>query len=54
MAANKTVGPARRNYLLIELDSRDYEVSLSSVEANLASARSKLMEAEAQQNLSPL
>jgi membrane fusion protein (multidrug efflux system) len=38
--------------LLIELDSRDYEVGLSSAEANLASARSKLMEAEAQQNVS--
>jgi membrane fusion protein, multidrug efflux system len=37
--------------LLIELDPRDYEVSLASAEANLASARSKLMEVEAQQNV---
>ena len=37
--------------LLIELDPRDYEVSLASAEANLASARSKLVEAEAQQNV---
>jgi membrane fusion protein (multidrug efflux system) len=37
--------------LLIELDPRDYEVGLASAEANLASARSKLVEAEAQQNV---
>ena len=37
--------------LLIELDPRDYEVSLASAEANLASARSKLVEAEAQQKV---
>jgi membrane fusion protein (multidrug efflux system) len=37
--------------LLIELDPRDYEVSLASAQANLASTRSKLIEAEAQQNV---
>jgi membrane fusion protein, multidrug efflux system len=41
----------RQGDLLIELDSRDYEVSLASAEANLASARSKLVEVEAQQNV---
>jgi len=33
------------------LDPRDYEVGLASAEANVASARSKLVEAEAQQNV---
>jgi membrane fusion protein (multidrug efflux system) len=37
--------------LLIELDSRDFEVSLASAVASLASAQSKLTEAEAQQNV---
>src|SRR5713101_2420442 len=41
----------RQGELLVELDSRDYEVSLASADANLASARSKLVEAEAQQNV---
>jgi membrane fusion protein, multidrug efflux system len=39
----------KRGDLLIELDPRDYEVSLAS--ANLASAQSKLTEADAQQNV---
>jgi membrane fusion protein, multidrug efflux system len=39
----------KRGDLLIELDPRDFEVSLSSATANLASAQSKLTEAEAQQ-----
>ncbi len=37
--------------LLIELDSRDFEVSLASAVASLASAQSKLTETEAQQNV---
>ena len=41
----------KRGDLLIELDSRDFEVSLASAVANLASAQSKLVEAEAQQNV---
>jgi membrane fusion protein (multidrug efflux system) len=41
----------RKGDLLIELDPRDYEVSLASAMANLASAQSKLAEAEAQQNV---
>jgi membrane fusion protein (multidrug efflux system) len=41
----------KRGDLLIELDSRDYEVSLASAVANLASVQSKLTEAEAQQNV---
>jgi membrane fusion protein, multidrug efflux system len=41
----------KKGDLLIELDPRDYEVSLASAEANLASAQSKLAEAEAQQNV---
>jgi membrane fusion protein, multidrug efflux system len=41
----------KKGDLLIELDPRDYEVSLASAVANLASAQSKLTEAEAQQNV---
>jgi membrane fusion protein (multidrug efflux system) len=41
----------RKGDLLIELDPRDFEVSLASAVANLASAQSKLTEAEAQQNV---
>jgi membrane fusion protein, multidrug efflux system len=41
----------KRGELLIELDPRDYEVSLASAVANLASAQSKLNEAEAQENV---
>jgi membrane fusion protein (multidrug efflux system) len=41
----------KKGDLLIELDPRDYEVSLASAIANLASAQSKLTEAEAQQNV---
>jgi membrane fusion protein, multidrug efflux system len=41
----------KRGDLLIELDPRDYEVSLASASANLASAQSKLTEADAQQNV---
>ena len=41
----------KRGDLLIELDPRDYEVSLASAVANLASAQSKLTESEAQQNV---
>lgn len=41
----------KRGDLLIELDPRDYEVSLASAVASLASAQSKLTEAEAQQNV---
>jgi membrane fusion protein (multidrug efflux system) len=41
----------KRGDLLIELDPRDYEVSLASAIANLASAQSKLTESEAQQNV---
>src|SRR6516225_11479602 len=41
----------KRGDPLIELDSRDYEVSLASAVANLASVQSKLTEAEAQQNV---
>ena len=41
----------KRGDLLIELDPRDFDVSLASAKANLASAQSKLAEAEAQQNV---
>jgi membrane fusion protein (multidrug efflux system) len=41
----------RKGDLLIELDPRDFEVSLASALANLASAQSKLTESEAQQNV---
>lgn len=41
----------KRGDLLIELDPRDFKVSLASAEANLASAQSKLTEAEAQQKV---
>ncbi|HEX3445397.1 MAG TPA: HlyD family secretion protein [Chthoniobacterales bacterium] len=41
----------RKGDLLIELDPRDFEVSLASAIANLASAQSKRTEAEAQQNV---
>ncbi len=41
----------KKGDLLIELDPRDFDVSLASAEANLASAQSKLTEAEAQQNV---
>src|SRR5246127_3472840 len=41
----------KRGQLLIELDPRDFEVSLASAQASLASAKSKLIEAEAQQNV---
>jgi membrane fusion protein, multidrug efflux system len=41
----------KKGDLLIELDTRDFEVSLASAVANLASAQSKLTEAEAQQNV---
>jgi membrane fusion protein (multidrug efflux system) len=41
----------KRGDLLIELDSRDNEVSLASALANLASAQSKLTEVEAQHNV---
>ena len=41
----------KRGDLLIELDPRDYEVSLASAVANLASAQSKRTESEAQQNV---
>lgn len=41
----------KRGDLLIELDPRDYEVSLASAVASLASAQSKLTEAQAQQNV---
>src|SRR6202023_1677283 len=41
----------KRGVLLLELDPRDYEVSLASAIANLASAQSKLTESEAQQNV---
>ena len=37
--------------LLLELDPRDYEVSLASAVASLASAQSKRTESEAQQNV---
>jgi membrane fusion protein (multidrug efflux system) len=40
-----------RGDLLVELDPRDFEVSLASAQANLASAQSKLTQAEAQQNV---
>src|ERR1700730_7046479 len=40
----------KRGDLIIELDPRDYEVALASAVANLASAKSKLTESEAQQN----
>jgi membrane fusion protein (multidrug efflux system) len=39
----------KRGDVLIELDPRDFEVSLASATANLASAQSKLTEAEVQQ-----
>jgi membrane fusion protein (multidrug efflux system) len=41
----------KRGDLIIELDPRDYEVALTSASANLASAQSKLTEADAQQNV---
>jgi membrane fusion protein, multidrug efflux system len=41
----------KKGDLLIELDTRDFEVTLASAVANLASAQSKLTEAEAQQNV---
>src|SRR5271169_6214608 len=41
----------KRGDLLLELDPRDYEVSLASAVANLASAQSKQTESEAQQNV---
>jgi membrane fusion protein (multidrug efflux system) len=41
----------KRGDLLIELDPRDFDVSLASAQANLASAHSKLAETEAQQNV---
>jgi membrane fusion protein (multidrug efflux system) len=41
----------KRGDLIIELDPRDYEVTLASASANLASAQSKLTEADAQQNV---
>jgi membrane fusion protein (multidrug efflux system) len=41
----------KRGDLLIELDPRDFEVSLASAQASLASAQSKLTQAEAQQNV---
>src|ERR1700730_9570486 len=41
----------KRGDLIIELDPRDYEVALASAVANLASAKSKLTESEAQQNV---
>jgi membrane fusion protein (multidrug efflux system) len=41
--------PVKKGDLLIELDPRDFEVSLASAVANLASAQSKLTEAEVQQ-----
>jgi membrane fusion protein (multidrug efflux system) len=41
----------KKGDLLIELDPRDFEVTLASAIANLASAQSKLTEAEAQQNV---
>jgi membrane fusion protein, multidrug efflux system len=41
----------KRGVLLLELDPRDYEVSLASAVANLASAQSKRTESEAQQNV---
>ena len=41
----------KRGDLLVELDPRDFDVSLASAQANLASAQSKLTQAEAQQNV---
>ena len=41
----------KRGELLIEFDPRDYEVNLVSAVANLASAQSKLTEADAQQRV---
>jgi membrane fusion protein (multidrug efflux system) len=41
----------KRGELLIELDPRDFAVSVASAEANFAAAKSKLAEAEAQQNV---
>ena len=41
----------RRGDLLIELDSRDYEVGLAVAVASLASAKSKLTEAAVQENV---
>jgi membrane fusion protein, multidrug efflux system len=41
----------KRGDLLIELDPRDFDVSLTSAQANLSSAKSKLAEAGAQQNV---
>src|SRR5262249_309905 len=37
--------------LLVELDARDFDVSLTSAEANLASAQSRVAEARAQRQL---
>ena len=41
----------KRGDLLVELDPRDFEVSLASAQASLASAQSKLTQAEAQQSV---
>src|SRR5271157_2778091 len=41
----------KRGDLLLELDARDFEVALANANANLASAKSKLDEAAAQQNV---
>jgi membrane fusion protein, multidrug efflux system len=41
----------KRGDLLVELDPRDFEVSLASAQAALASAKSKLTEAAAQRNV---
>jgi membrane fusion protein, multidrug efflux system len=41
----------KRGDLIVELDPRDYDVALASASANLASAQSKLIEADAQQNV---
>jgi membrane fusion protein, multidrug efflux system len=41
----------KRGSLLIELDARDFEVGLASAVASLESARSKLTEAAAQENI---
>lgn len=40
----------RRGDLLVELDPRDFEVNCAIAAASLASARSKVVEAQAQQN----
>jgi membrane fusion protein (multidrug efflux system) len=41
----------KRGQLLIELDPRDFDVNLASAQASLASAKSKLIQAEAQQSV---